>query len=113
MKKDVAAYMGLMMSRLDAKRTEMEKAEAESDDREKTDLLANMSHDLQASLSEMISLTEAALKHVENRDAMREYLEKTGNAARELLKKVSSLPEKNSMADENALPQESPRDISV
>lgn len=113
MMKDVAAYMGLMMSRLDAKRTEMEKAEAESDDREKTDLLANMSHDLQASLSEMISLTEAALKHVENRDAVREYLEKTGNAARELLKKVSSLPEKNSAADENALPQESPRDISV
>ena len=91
--KSVAAYLGLLLARINAKNTEREKYVAEAANKSKTEFLFNMSHDIRTPMNAILGYTDIALRHSNDEERTKESLAKIKLAGGHLLNLINDILE--------------------
>ncbi len=87
----VAMYCGLLLERIELKRSEIARIEAESSNKAKSEFLFNMSHDIRTPMNAIIGFTDQAIKHKEDAEIRDSALEKVKNSSSYLLHIVNDI----------------------
>jgi len=64
---------------------------AENASKAKTKFLSNMSHDIRTPMNAIIGFTTLAMKHIDNRERVRDYLEKIAGSGKHLLSLINDV----------------------
>ena len=84
---------------------------AESANRAKTDFLFNMSHDIRTPMNAITGFTNMAIKHIDEKDKVLDYLGKTKKAGAMLLTLINSVLEVSRIEAGHATLDEQPGDV--
>ena len=91
--KSFAMYLGLLIGRINRKKEELARIEAESASRSKTEFLFNMSHDIRTPMNAILGYTDIALRHADDPAQTRDSLTKIRTAGGHLLSLINDILE--------------------
>ena len=91
--KSVAKYFGLLIGRINEKKAQTARIEAESANKAKTAFLFNMSHDIRTPMNAIIGYTAMAKNHANDETKVRDYLEKINISGQQLLSLINQILE--------------------
>lgn len=109
--KTVARYLGLGLVRLDAKKTEIARLEAESANKAKTEFLFNMSHDIRTPMNAIIGFTNMAIREAMDPERVVQNLEKVRLSSDMLLSLINDILDMSRIESGKAALTEKPSDI--
>ena len=84
---------------------------ADAANRAKTTFLFNMSHDIRTPMNAIIGFSELALKHMDDRDRIEEYLRNIGASGKHLLNLINNVLEMSRIESGNLELEEKPDDL--
>ena len=93
MMKSVAKYLGLLIGRINRKKDELARIEAESASKSKTEFLFNMSHDIRTPMNAILGYTDIGLRHCGNPEQAKASFNKIKVAGGHLLNLINDILE--------------------
>ena len=107
----VAAYLGLLLGRIETKKLELEKLQAESSNLAKTRFLFNMSHDIRTPMNAILGYTDLALRHRQDEERVDDCLKKIKTSGAHLLNLINDILEMSRIEAGKLELTEAPMDI--
>lgn len=109
--KTVVSCLVLLMSRIEAKKAEKERIEAESANKAKTEFLFNMSHDIRTPMNAIIGFTNMAIKHINDGEKVIDCLSKTQQSSQLLLSLINNILDMSRIEAGKAIAEENEADV--